>query len=147
MTGKELYKYFGREVTKEDYLEYYANTEYDFYNTLDDDLLNAYEEYFVYRCGGEKIYTDFNKLLEGYLPEEVVNVIDFENFDINSEFFRMDPLYNVVECLNEDDLIDEMWNDTDFLIWFLDTYEDYDEDEMWEIIEEANQIAEEEGNE
>lgn len=145
MTGRELYKYFGREVTKEDYLEYYANTEYDFYNTLDDDLLQAYEEYFVYRCGGEKIYTDFNKLLEGYLPEEVVNVIDFENFDINSEFFRMDPLYMTVECLNGDDLIDEMWNDTDFLIWFLDTYEDYDEEEMWEIIEEANQIAEEEG--
>lgn len=37
-----------------------------------------------------------------------------------------------------------MWDDTDFLIWFLDTYEDYDEEEMWEIIEEANQIAEEE---
>ena len=147
MTGKELYEYFEREVTKEDYLEYYANTEYDFYNTLDDDLLQAYEEYFVYLCGGNPLYTDFNKLLEGYLPEEVVNVIDFENFDINSEFFRMDPLNDVVECLNEDDLIDEMWNDTDFLIWFLDAYEDYDEEEMWEIVEEANQIAEEEGNE
>ena len=93
------------------------------------------------------MYTDFNKLLEGYLPEEVVNVIDFENFDINSEFFRMDPLNDVVECLNRDDLIDEMWNDTDFLIWFLDMYEDYDEEEMWEIVEEANQITEEEGNE
>lgn len=147
MTGKELYEYFGREVTREDYLEYYARTEYGFYNTLNDDLLNAYEEYFVYRCGGERIYTDFNKLLEGYLPEEVVNVIDFKNFDINAEFFRMDPINNVVECLYEEDLIDEMWDDTDFLIWFLDAYEDYDEEEMWEIVEEANQIAEEERNE
>lgn len=147
MTGKELYEYFGREVTREDYLEYYARTEYDFYSTLNDDLLSAYEEYFVYRCDGNPLYTDFNKLLEGYLPEEVVNVIDFENFDINAEFFRMDPINDVVECLNGDDLIDEMWDDTDFLIWFLDTYEDYDEEEMWEIVEEANQIAEEEGNE
>ena len=42
MTGRELYKYFEREVTKEDYLEYYANAEYDFYNTLNDDLLQTY---------------------------------------------------------------------------------------------------------
>lgn len=143
MTGRELYNYFGREVTEEDYIEYYAKAEYDFYDTLDDNLLGAYEEYFVYRCGGNPLYTNFNKLLEGYLPEEVVRAIDFDYFDINADYFRMHHLFDTVECLYEEDIIEEMKDDIDFLIWFLDTYKDYDEEEMLEVIEEANQIAEE----
>lgn len=139
MTGRELYEYFEREVDRDDYIDYLIEEESI---DIDESAIEVYAEYLKQNNKGQ-IYEDIDELLEGYTPKEVLDSIDFGNFDMSDGYFRMN-MYDCVESISESDLLWEMEDDEDFLRWYIDECEVIDEAEMEAILDEANKIAEEE---
>ena len=139
MTGRELYEYYEREVDRDDYIDYLIEEkEID----VDESAIEAYEDY-LKQNNKSQIYEDIDEMLKGYTPKEVLDSIDFSNFNLDDGYFRMNT-YDCVESISESDLLWEMEDDEDFMRWYIDEYEVIDKAEMEAAIDEANEIAEEE---
>ena len=92
MTGRELYEYYEREVDRDDYIDYLIEEkEID----VDESAIEAYEDY-LKQNNKSQIYEDIDEMLKGYTPKEVLDSIDFSNFNLDDGYFRMNT-YDCVE--------------------------------------------------
>lgn len=138
MTAKELYEYFEREVDRDDYIDYMVEEEGV---DVDESLIEVYNDY-LKETNQNEIFEDLDVMLKDYTPTEVLTTINFDEFKLDDGYFRFDS-YDCVESISEWDLVYEMEGDENFLRWYLDECGVIDEKEMEEILDEANEIAEE----
>ena len=134
IAATDLFDYYATEIDRDDYIEFLIKEqEVD----VDESMIEDYNKY-LDSHGENKLYDDLDELLCGRTPTEVIEEIDFDNFNIGHPYFRYND-YCCVESVDELTLVSEMEKDVDFLDWYIRKTIDWSE--VDEVIKKTNEIV------
>lgn len=124
-------------VSRDEYIEMYIDEELE----VTIDMIDEYNEY-LSDNGDETYYSmdDLEDVLSCMTAVDAFNLGYFSgNFNMADDCFTFDG-YGHLSSLSNFGMIREMADNKDFLRWYVENYEDIDEEEIKAIVEEANRL-------
>lgn len=132
MTQYERYGSVGRDAYIDVYIDEVLDVNLMMLGEFNEYLSNnAYETIFL--------FDDLDWILEGMDPIEVFRLAKFSDVSFSDDYLRFNG-YGNLESMSEYQVVKEMEEDRDFLHWYVEHYEDLDEEEISDAIEKANRL-------
>lgn len=125
-------------IGKEEYIENFINEEL----IVDESMISNYNEYLGNNGYEEYWDLDFlNEFLCNVEPKEIARMTFYGDFRFAADYHKFNG-YGNIDSFDDWQVVQEMRNNRDFLMWYIEENEliDFESDEYIETIKEANNL-------
>lgn len=129
------YEKFGT-VSMNEFIEMYIDEELE----VTEDMIGDYNEYLA-ENGDETFFSsdEFDDVLDGYTPTEIARMTFYGYFRYADDYFRFNGYANL-DSFQGYEIVEEMSENKDFLVWYIEKYQLIDNEMAEKIINECNAL-------